>query len=399
MENKVKIENFIKRMLKKGDLKPNEISSYFGIPMEKIKECQQQIEKEANVEAIVQNLFNKGYTSEEILLYVEKSIEKINNKKTTLEKTTSDQEMKGKPILDENRDGIKQHSKKRNNNSNSNKKETTLNTTKNTFNEYIDPNELLEHFKEIGNKLKNQNVSSRNKRMELRNEQTNFANKYADAIIKIAGNSNNLEELENLSKNITFKMAMDFPLSIGRARTFLGNKITKLKQTKYLNNYNKIIPKRIIEIALNISDEAFDYQNAIEIIEQEANNRVQEKTKTKFSLTEEQEATQILNQLKSIILENQAEQYAIKNPQVAIENLLKITNNDFNYSLSAVIHNLINRKEFDIANEICDKYLKEYNYSEKHHNLYLICKSLKTQIINAEEKQEGKVLNSQDFSK
>ncbi len=394
MENKVKIEELLKRMLKKGDLNPNEISTFFGVPMEKIKECQEQLEKEAKVEVIVRKLLNKGYTSEEICLYVKNSIEKINREKTQLNKADIIKKEEA-----ENKGSIKEHSEKRDKNKNininSNKKEETTKIT----NEDIDPNELLKHFNEIGHKLNDKTISSSTERMKLKNEQTIIANKYADAIIKMAENTNNLEELQRLSKEIPLQMAINNPLSIGRAKTMLYNNITKLKQNEYINNYRSFVPKEIEKVILNISNKNFNVANALKIIEQEANNRVEEKPKTKFALTKEQEVIQILNQIKTIILEKQAEQYPIKNPQVAIENLLKMTNNDFNFSLSTVIHNLINRKEFDTANKICDEYLKKYNYSEKHHNLYLICRSLKTEVISTEEKQKGKAQNIQGFSK
>ena len=104
---------------------------------------------------------------------------------------------------------------------------------------------------------------------------------------------------------------------VGVVKSRIENKISRLTQQKAINRIKNQIPKEIENIIIDIAKGRLDISKANEIIEKEAQKRVNSKPQTKFTLTEEQEKRQILIQIKTVLREH-PEKYYIENDLYAL---------------------------------------------------------------------------------
>ena len=183
-----------------------------------------------------------------------------------------------------------------------------------------------------------------------------LAKKFAKAIQYEQYNINNIEELQKLDRKITWDMVNVDPIGIGSIKTRILNRITAMRQQKTIDNIRNNIPTSIMSILSDLANGNIDIEKANAIIDAEAKKRVKSRPKTRFSLTEEQERRQILIQIRRVIAER-TDKFNIQDPEKTISQLQKLCGGELGQSIGAVVENLTNKKEFEIAKSICDKYL------------------------------------------
>ena len=171
---------------------------------------------------------------------------------------------------------------------------------------------------------------------------------------------------------------------VGAVKSRIGNKILKINQKIIFDRIRNDVPTDIAFIIMEIANGTLDIEIANEIIDKEAQKRVEEKPKTRFSLTEEQEKKQILIQIRTVLME-QPEQYHIENPTVTIKQMQKLCGGDLEQSIRIVVNNLIYSKDFERAKEVCDrfsikdndnqipKYIRTLKNGIRNINLLLFC--------------------------
>lgn len=164
-------------------------------------------------------------------------------------------------------------------------------------------------------------------------------------------NSNNLEELRELSKKCDLINKNTMGIKIDKYQ--ISRKIEKLQQEEAIKEANKIKSPEIEKIVEQIADGTLNIDEAINVINEEARKQIESKPKIKFgSLTLEQEKSKICIQINNA-LKKQSEKYPIINSTLAIKHLEQLSGNKEN-SITTVVKNLIERQEFEKAQEICD---------------------------------------------
>ena len=203
--------------------------------------------------------------------------------------------------------------------------------------------------------------------------------KLIEAIDVAQYQTENVEELKKLEKKLTPMLAQEKPLAVGAIKTKISNKILKIQQQETIEKIRNNIPIGIEQIIRGIASDKLNIQAANAIIDEEARKRIENKSKNKFSLTQEQERKQILIQIKTVLAEK-SKQYNIENPEKAITQIQELCGGDTGQSLRTVIKNLIGSKKYNKAKEICDKFSD--NDKESQNSIYI--KRLRNEIRNAE---------------
>ena len=199
--------------------------------------------------------------------------------------------------------------------------------------------------------LKNLNVSFKD-RMNPRGEKEKrmIIKKLAKAIDIAQEQTEDLEKLENLSKKVTIKMAAEYQVEIGTLKSKISNKIFKIRQQKKNESIKNNIQENIKAIISDLAKGSLDVSAAKIAIEEEAKRRVEAKGRNKSTI--EAEKNQILIQIRKVLKEN-SEIYRVENPSATIMIFEELCDEEIESSISAVIKNLINIKEFDKAKEVC----------------------------------------------
>ena len=203
--------------------------------------------------------------------------------------------------------------------------------------------------------------------------------KLAEAIDIAQSQTEDLEELKALKQKITTEMEIENEILIGSVKSKINNKISKIQQKKALERIKNDIPKSILEIINDLANGIVDIEKANKIIEEEAKKRVNSKTKTTFSLTEQQEKRQILIQIGTAIREK-SDRFHIVNPETTIYQIQELCGKDLGQAVRIVVENLISRKDFEEAKRICSK----FSGKDKGDIIAIVMKDLRLKIRNAE---------------
>lgn len=165
-------------------------------------------------------------------------------------------------------------------------------------------------------------------------------------------------------------------IAVSTVKMRIVNKITMIEQKEASERIRNNIPYNIEQIIINLVKGELDIKEANKIIEEEASYQTQNNT-SKFALTKEQKEKQILNQIK-IILSEDEEKYDIKNPQTTIIQMQEIYKGDINPAITAVVKNLIKRKNFEKAKNLCEEFSKN---SEKNPVISILKKEIRSAEI------------------
>ena len=305
--------NEIKELIKKGfDLEL--ISFELDIPIEEVKRLKLELEAER------ENNFTKQYDNERIIndeiknanLKMEQirtrykklffKSNKIDTEQTINLKKQND-ELVNSAILE-----IEKIEEILKNNEGHSKKEIkemskTINTELKRIEEYQLTAEQAEKLyylinsktlKKIkfGNDDKKYNYRmSRNRKIILR--------KLTEAIDLVQTQTEDLEELKNLEKKLTFEMQKNNQILIGTVKSKIENKILKINQQKAIDKIRNDVPENVELIIKSLAKGTLDINKANQIIKEEAEKRTESKPKNKFTLTKEQEKNQILMQIRT----------------------------------------------------------------------------------------------------
>ncbi len=203
--------------------------------------------------------------------------------------------------------------------------------------------------------------------------------KLVKAIDIAQSQTEDLEELTFLKRTLTTKMAQNNQIVAGAVSGRIENKIYKIKQQKATDRIRNNIPISIQTIIRDIANGTLNIQVAKGLIDEEAKNRVINKPKTRFTLTEEQERSQILIQIRKILMEN-PEQYHIENPETTVMQIKELCGGKLELALRTVVKNLTGIKDFETAKKVCDR----FSCKDKESSLSTYIRGLKNEIKNDE---------------
>lgn len=164
-----------------------------------------------------------------------------------------------------------------------------------------------------------------------------------------------IEELKELEKRITFKMEKESPTIVSSIKSKIRNKISEMEQQQAVEKIKNDIPANMVEILEGLAKGTLELEKARTVIEEEAQKRVEERKPNRFRLTQEQQRNQIIIQIRKAI-ENNAEKYCIENPETTINILQELSGDNLTRTVQTVVNNFIARKEFMEAKSICNKF-------------------------------------------
>ncbi len=206
------------------------------------------------------------------------------------------------------------------------------------------------------------------------NAKAMVAKRLVEAIDYTQSQTEDIDELENLAKKLTLDVQRCNTIGAGNLRSKIENKILRIRQ---INNVKKDVEPYVKDIAKDIIKGTLDVELAKEIIAKEASKRIETKSKNKFSLTLEQEKRQIIIQINKLIMEGRLV-YDIQYPEVSIKQLNELCGGELTQAINTVVENLISKKEYKKAKDICNKFASE------NKELYSYIRMLANNIKRAE---------------
>lgn len=186
-----------------------------------------------------------------------------------------------------------------------------------------------------------------------------------------------IEELNKINNKLT-KVISKNPMLVTSIIYKISSKISNLQKKAAIDRVRNDVPAEIKNLIHTIADGTVNMSEAKNIIEQEARKRENDGQKNNFSLTIEQQKKKLLQQMGTIMTEK-SEQYELSNPENTILQLQELCDGEQQIAINAVFGNLIRRKEFDRAKDLCKKFT--YDVEDE---LIPIIKSQKVNIRNAE---------------
>ena len=188
-----------------------------------------------------------------------------------------------------------------------------------------------------------------------------------------------IQELQSLLKKITEKMAREGQILVSGLKSSISNKIMQLQQKQRIDKIRNDIPMNIALVIQDLATGKIDMQVAKGFIDEEAKKRVASGPQTKFALSEDAQRRQILMQIKTVLVEK-ATIYPVQVSETAIKQLQELCGIGQEEAIRIVVRNCIGRKDYKTARSVCDKndIKNEYGFTVKS------IASLRDEIIHAE---------------
>lgn len=390
MARKIEVEEII-GLLQKG-FKEEVISFELNLPIEYIKECKRQLDKRMEIKKVNQqnaqdaskSARNKPRVTYKEIKEMKDKYHKLKNRDMfaqeagEIKKVPQSEEEKKKieKAINKIKGKIEEISidqKKEENNSMQNilqliKRVGEYNLTIEQYKKIMDLLDSLDniHIKDIT--ICKSIVKAKNRAIRKLLDEI-------DLQVKITDNEEELQILKDKLPKV--KGVISFAVDTSRMK--IDNKINRLKSRRI---DEKETSQNVIKIAESLADGEFDYEQAIQEIETEARYLVSTKPKSKFSLTEEQQKTQVVSRICKELIQN-ADKYAIRDCQQVINNLNSINGGNKCSSVRVIVHNLIGRRKYEQAYKICDENMepiKSMNDLNNPNNKYI--QSLKKDVIS-----------------
>ena len=207
-----------------------------------------------------------------------------------------------------------------------------------------------EAVESIQNKIK-KGRSKKRTQQDRQKETIEKASRVDDIETNIIDESNKESNEENEILHIIKQMQQNYKRLYNKK--ILNTEENNLLIDKELQNI--FVLSTIDTICSQLSNGTLDIKTAEEMINAEAKNQIQNGSKSKFALTEEQAQEKVLVQIKQNLVKN-ASNYPVKNPQSTITSLSQLTGEDEEAIFEVIVNNLIENEQFDSAKEICCYY-------------------------------------------
>lgn len=164
----------------------------------------------------------------------------------------------------------------------------------------------------------------------------------------------NIEELKGLERRITLDMRKKYPMVLGNVENKISQKRAKIQEKQAIEKINNI-PTTIIPIIRDLANGNLDIEKANFTIEAEIAKNMKNSSKGKFALNEQQHRKMILMQIRRALTER-SEEFPIQNPNFTMWGLQKLDKNNTQATMNSVVENLIKRREFENATNICNQF-------------------------------------------
>lgn len=171
---------------------------------------------------------------------------------------------------------------------------------------------------------------------------------------------NDIEKLSELDKRLPLAFVSKNMVTIGGVKNKIRNKIMRLTQENALYNIRNNISENVGSILEGLTGNDIELEKMQELLQAEITSRLAKKNKEATNANEEHERRQVIIQIKSI-LTDRAKEYRIVQPENTIMGLYELSGSeDLQGAIRTVVKNFSERKDFDTARKLCEKYLIEY---------------------------------------
>lgn len=212
----------------------------------------------------------------------------------------------------------------------------------------------------------------------VENQKEKVLDKLIEAVNLEIQNVGNIEELEKLCEGLPIEILRKNNDKYKKYTEKINQKKSGLSKEKILAEL-EIVPENIIEIVRQLANGNLDVSSAARVIEKEAIENVKKADYDDFDEGVKIEKKKIHTQIKSILVEK-AKDYCIKNPTLTVLNLKELTGDTLIESISSIIMNLVERKEYDKALEMC----KFFEQKTKDDEINKYIEKIRTVIVNME---------------
>lgn len=249
-------------------------------------------------------------------------------------------------------------------------------------------------------------ISQKIKKQSLGNDIKKAIDKYEGKFVRALAKRirekseevDSIEELESLSRklssysaNLSSNMKILLTIDIESVISEIHRKVLKIKARDIEIQNKNSMSNSIKNIINSIAIGEFDYDKAVEIINEEASKRLEQAPKTKFSLSKEQHVKQIKHIIGETLVK-EADRYELINPRKAINDLINLNDGNQSRSLYIVVKNLITRKDFETAKEICEQHNVPINFEQASfvskgnnlNNMGVYARDFKKEVLRAE---------------
>lgn len=208
--------------------------------------------------------------------------------------------------------------------------------------------------------------------------------KLAEIVETEAVKTDDYRDILQLEKKITYDMEKNDPSLVSvRFRVQKKSEILQRKNaytSKFadISDEVKAITRDIIAGNVDIDDIKQRIDNESEVL------LAKNPTRGYFSLNKDHYKEQIFMKI-GLLLSEQANEFTIDDPDIAIDQLTKLSNNrDFCTNLRTVVNNFLDRSDFEKAKEICSKYVvsRSLDFEEPETSRY--ARGIKRTVIGAE---------------
>lgn len=171
---------------------------------------------------------------------------------------------------------------------------------------------------------------------------------------------NDIEKLTELDRRLPLAFVSKNSVTISGVKNKIRNKIVKLTQEKALASIRNDISENVESILTGLTGNNLELEQMQALLKSEVAERLERKNKEATPANEEHERRQVIIQIKSV-LADRADKYKVTNPESTIMRLYELSGrNDLQTAIRTVVKNFSERKEFDIARSLCEKYLTEH---------------------------------------
>lgn len=199
-------------------------------------------------------------------------------------------------------------------------------------------------------------------------------------IIKTPQDLESLQELRTRLNKIT-KIASTTNYRITSVDSNISQQIQKINTQKATYNLRHNISPAVESIIKSIVEGTVDTEKVSQIIEQEAEKRVNEGNKTRFALNKEQQKRQVIIQTRTLLSE-QGDAYPIQDPNQAMEQI-KLVSTDIAQSqvFKIVAQNLLAQRKYDELSSFCDQFIRVRRFGEEEPEMSKVAREKKKDII------------------
>jgi len=214
----------------------------------------------------------------------------------------------------------------------------------------------------------------------LKTIRSEIERKLTEAVSRELDEIDNIEELKTRYRENLKLVKIDNAILRQSLSSKVQGKTYKMQMELAAKKTHNDVSENIENILNQIVEGKLDIEEANKIIEQEAIRIINGRKGNKVLITQEQEENQIKYQIQKKIAE-QYEKYPVKNPKESALLISELSNGGLGLSVRAIVDNLLGRKKFDEAKELCKSFLDrqyrdEINYKE--------IKNLRNKIRNYE---------------